>query len=195
MKFVILVPDGMADYPDSSLGDKTPLEVAETPNMDKIVKQGILGQVDTIPLGMTPASDVANMSIMGYDPKIYYSGRGPLEAANLGVELKENEVAFRCNLVTVNDDTMIDYSAGHISNKEADSLIGFLNNPKFDLRPILDLISREFVPLRNQIEWGYVIPYAISGMLNEHPRAAMALRNSENKENYREFYESLITTE
>ena len=73
-------------------------------------------------------------------------------------------------------------------------LVGFLNNPKFDLRPILDLIAHEFIPLRNQIEWGYVIPYAISGMMNEHPRAAMALRNSEDKENYREFYESLITT-
>lgn len=128
MKYAILVPDGMADYPDSSLGDKTPLEVAQTPNMDRIVSQGMLGQVDTIPLGMTPASDVANMSIMGYDPKKHYSGRGPLEAANLGVDLKENEVAFRCNLVTVNEDLMIDYSAGHISNKEAETLIRFLNN-------------------------------------------------------------------
>ncbi|MBL7084584.1 MAG: aldolase catalytic domain-containing protein [Candidatus Omnitrophica bacterium] len=71
-------------------------------------------------------------------------------------------------------------------------LIGFLKNPKFDLRPILDLISKEFIPLRDKIEWGYIIPYAISGMMNEHPRAAMALRNSQNKENYREFYESLM---
>ncbi|MFH1622584.1 MAG: cofactor-independent phosphoglycerate mutase [Candidatus Omnitrophota bacterium] len=127
MKYVILVPDGMADYPCASLGNKTPLEIAQTPNMDKVVSQGILGQVDTIPLGMTPASDVANMSILGYDPKKYYSGRGPLEAANLGVELKENEIAFRCNLVTCNEDIMVDYSAGHISNKEAESLIDFLN--------------------------------------------------------------------
>jgi 2,3-bisphosphoglycerate-independent phosphoglycerate mutase len=128
MKFVILVPDGMADYPDPALGDKTPLEVAQTPNMDRLVNEGILGQVDTIPLGMTPASDVANMSIMGYDPKKYYTGRGPLEAANLGVVLKDNEIAFRCNLVTVNEDIMNDYSAGHISNKEAESLIQFLND-------------------------------------------------------------------
>ena len=71
-------------------------------------------------------------------------------------------------------------------------LIGFLNNPKFDIRPILDLISDEFIPLRRKIEWGYIIPYAISGMMNEHPRQAMALRNSDRKENYREFYESLI---
>jgi len=73
-------------------------------------------------------------------------------------------------------------------------LIGFLKNPKFDLRPILDLISHEFIPLRNKIEWGYIIPYAIAGMMNEHPKAAMALRNSDKKENYREFYESLINT-
>ncbi|MDD5069658.1 MAG: aldolase catalytic domain-containing protein [Candidatus Omnitrophica bacterium] len=74
-------------------------------------------------------------------------------------------------------------------------LIGFLKNPKFDIRPILEVISKEFIPLRSQIEWGYIIPYAISGMLNDHPRAAMALRNSENKENYREFYDSLINLE
>jgi 4-hydroxy 2-oxovalerate aldolase len=74
-------------------------------------------------------------------------------------------------------------------------LIGFLKNPKFDIRPILDLISRQFIPLRNEIEWGYIIPYAISGMMNEHPRAAMALRKTEKKENYREFYESLVDTE
>lgn len=127
MKYVILVPDGMADYPSPDLGNKTPLEVAQTPNMDRVVKNGILGQVNTIPLGMTPASDVANMSILGYDPKKYYSGRGPLEAANLGVELKDSDIAFRCNLVTYNEDTMIDYSAGHISNKEADELIKFIN--------------------------------------------------------------------
>ena len=128
MKYAILVPDGMADYPDSSLGGKTPLEAAQTPNMDLVVSQGVLGQVNTIPQGMTPASDVANMSILGYDPKKYYSGRGPLEAANLGVDLKDDEIAFRCNLVTYSEDRMIDYSAGHISNKEADVLIDFINS-------------------------------------------------------------------
>ena len=74
-------------------------------------------------------------------------------------------------------------------------LMGFLKNPKFDIRPILDLISKEFIPLRNKIEWGYIIPYAISGMMNEHPKAAMALRKTKDKENYREFYESLLTTD
>jgi len=127
MKFVVLVPDGMADYPIDQLGNKTPLEVAKTPNMDWVVQNGILGQVDTIPKGMTPASDVANMSILGYDPKKYYSGRGPLEAANLGVELQDDEIAFRCNLVTCTEDTMIDYSAGHISSKESKMLLEFLD--------------------------------------------------------------------
>lgn len=127
MKYVILVPDGMADYPDSALDNKTPLESADTPNMDSIVKQGILGEVSTIPAGMTPASDVANMSILGYDPQKYYSGRGPLEAANLGIELKDDDIAFRCNLITHSEDILIDYSAGHISNKESKILIDFLN--------------------------------------------------------------------
>ncbi|MDD5618629.1 MAG: cofactor-independent phosphoglycerate mutase [Candidatus Omnitrophica bacterium] len=127
MKYVILVPDGMADYPQEALANKTPLETAATPNMDSVVSQGILGQVNTIPQGMTPASDVANMSILGYDPEKYYSGRGPLEAANLGVSLGEDDIAFRCNLITSGDDLMLDYSAGHISNKEAQVLINFLN--------------------------------------------------------------------
>jgi len=127
MKYVILVPDGMADYPQESLDNKTPLEVANTPSMDSLVRDGVLGQVNTIPQGMTPASDVANMSIMGYDPAKYYSGRGPLEAANLGVNLADDDVAFRCNLITYGDDVMVDYSAGHISNKEAEVLIDSLN--------------------------------------------------------------------
>jgi 2,3-bisphosphoglycerate-independent phosphoglycerate mutase len=128
MKYVILVPDGMADYPIDSLGNKTPLEVANTPNMDLVVSEGVLGQVSTIPQGMTPASDVANMSILGYDPAKYYTGRGPLEAANLGVNLEDDDVAFRCNVITAGEDLMLDYSAGHISNKEAEVLIDFLNN-------------------------------------------------------------------
>jgi len=127
MKFAILVPDGMADYPIEQLGNRTPLEVAKTPNMDWIVQNGILGRVNTIPKTLTPASDVANMSILGYDPLKYYSGRGPLEAANLGVELAEDEVAFRCNLVTTSEEIMIDYSAGHISSNEAKVLIEYLD--------------------------------------------------------------------
>lgn len=108
----------MADYPLKELGERTPLEAARTPNMDFIAKQGRLGRIKTIPDKMSPASDVANISILGYDPKEFYTGRGPLEAANLGVELDDDDVAFRCNLVTVSGGELVDYSAGHISSKE-----------------------------------------------------------------------------
>ncbi|MEK6563810.1 MAG: cofactor-independent phosphoglycerate mutase [Candidatus Omnitrophota bacterium] len=127
MKYIILVGDGMGDYPIESLGNKTPLEYAKTPNMDFLAKNGKLGLVRTIPEGLSPASDVANLAIFGYDPKVYYSGRAPFEAANLGVALKDDEVAFRCNLITASPDKLIDYSAGHISTKEAKVLIEFLD--------------------------------------------------------------------
>jgi len=123
MKYVVLVGDGMADYPIKELGERTPLEAARTPNMDFIASAGILGRIKTIPDAMNPASDVANLSILGYDPQQFYCGRGPLEAANLGVELNDGDVAFRCNLVTVSGDTLIDYSSGHISTKEASVLV------------------------------------------------------------------------
>ena len=127
MKYAILVGDGMSDYPLAELGNKTPLEVAKIPNINDMVKNGTIGLVKTVPRGMKPASDIANLSILGYDPKAYYTGRGPLEAANIGVELGDSEVAFRCNLVTVNNNIMADYSAGHISDKESEALIGCLN--------------------------------------------------------------------
>lgn len=123
MKYIVLVADGMADYPLEELGGRTPLEAARTPHMDFIARNGRLGTIKTVPDKMTPASDVANMSIMGCDPAKYYAGRGPLEAMNLGVELGPDDVAFRCNLVTIADGKMRDYSAGHISSKEAAELI------------------------------------------------------------------------
>jgi len=127
MKYIILVGDGMADYPIKELGERTPLETARTPNMDFIAKAGRLGRIKTIPDKMSPASDVANISILGYDPQKYYTGRGPLEAANLGIDLEADDVAFRCNLITVSGDTLVDYSAGHISSKEAAILIKFID--------------------------------------------------------------------
>jgi 2,3-bisphosphoglycerate-independent phosphoglycerate mutase len=127
MKYIILVGDGMADYPIRELNDKTPLEAARTPNMDFIARCGKLGRVKTVPDKMAPASDVANMSIFGYPPDKYYTGRGPLEAANLGIELEENDIAFRCNFITTHKDTLKDYSAGHITSKESGILIDFLN--------------------------------------------------------------------
>ncbi|HTZ11183.1 MAG TPA: cofactor-independent phosphoglycerate mutase [Candidatus Margulisiibacteriota bacterium] len=128
MKYIILVGDGMADYPVKELDERTPLEVASTPNMDYIARYGRLGRVRTIPEKMTPASDVANLSILGYDPQEYYTGRGPLEAANLGIELEDDDVAFRCNLITAVGDKLIDYSAGHISSKEARIIMDYIND-------------------------------------------------------------------
>ena len=132
MKYVILIGDGMADYPMEELGGRTPLAAAKTPNMDFLATQGELGLARTIPEGMEPGSDVANLSIMGYDPAKYHTGRAPLEAASMGVSLEPQDVAFRCNLVTLRHETngdifMEDYSAGHISSSEARELIGSIN--------------------------------------------------------------------
>ncbi|MFH1790921.1 MAG: cofactor-independent phosphoglycerate mutase [Candidatus Omnitrophota bacterium] len=123
MKYILLVGDGMADRPIEELGGRTVLEAAETPYMDKIAATGKIGLVKTVPESMVPASDVANLSILGYDPHKYYSGRGPLEAANMGLELKDSQVAFRCNTVTIADGKMADYSAGHIKTNESSLLI------------------------------------------------------------------------
>ncbi|MFH2139048.1 MAG: cofactor-independent phosphoglycerate mutase [Candidatus Omnitrophota bacterium] len=131
-KYIVLVADGMADLPIEELGGRTPLEVARTPHMDYLAKHGKIGEALFVPQGMVPGSDIANLSILGYDPKEYYCGRGPLEASNLGVEIHAGEVAFRCNLVTIEDDILVDYSAGHISTKEARIIIEFLNKELFD---------------------------------------------------------------
>ena len=131
MKYIILLGDGMPDYPIKELGDKTPLEYAKTPNMDFIAKNGTVGCVKTIPDGFPPGSDVSNLSILGYDPAKYYTGRAPLEAASIGVKLSPTDVAFRCNLVTLKptDSELImeDFSAGHISTEEAKELINVLD--------------------------------------------------------------------
>lgn len=119
MKYIILVPDGVADEPVRALGGKTPLEAARTPHMDFLARNGLSALVQTIPEGMPPGSDVGNLSLLGYDPKGNLSGRAPLEAANLGIELKDNDIAFRCNLVNIQQGKMVDYSAGHISIDEA----------------------------------------------------------------------------
>lgn len=127
MKYVVLVPDGMAGEPLEELNDRTCMEAANSPNMDMIARKGIVGTAKTIPKGMTPASDVANLSILGYDPVKYYCGRGPLEAANLGVKLGEYDVAFRFNTITEGNDKMVDYSAGHITTEEVKVLVELLN--------------------------------------------------------------------
>ena len=126
MKYIILVPDGLADEPLKELGGKTPMEAAHTPHMDYLAQNGFSALTQTIPDGMPPGSDIGNLALMGYDPKKNFSGRASLEAANLGIKLKDDEVVFRCNLVTVKDGKMVDYSAGHISSDEAKNLIEHL---------------------------------------------------------------------
>jgi 2,3-bisphosphoglycerate-independent phosphoglycerate mutase len=128
VKYIILQGDGMADYPLEALGGKTPLEAARTPNMDWLAARGVFGMAHVIPKGFPPGSDVGNMSIMGYDPVVYHTGRSPLEAASMGVALGPKDIAFRCNLVTLNnqggDTFMEDFTSGHISTEEAGAIIG-----------------------------------------------------------------------
>ncbi|MEJ2134500.1 MAG: cofactor-independent phosphoglycerate mutase [Desulfofustis sp.] len=127
MKYLLLVGDGMGDHPIPELGNKTPLEAASTPAMDELCRHSTLFEVATVPDGLHPGSDVANMSLLGYDPTIYYTGRAPLEAASMGIDLAVDETAFRCNLVTLEHEDertrLVDFSAGHISNEEAAELI------------------------------------------------------------------------
>ena len=127
MKFIMVIADGMADYPVKDLGGKTPLQVADHPNMDKIVSKGVCGTLKTVPEGMEAATDVAVLSILGYDPEKYYVGRGSLEAASLGISLEEDDIAFRCNLITEKNGILHDYSAGHIETEEAKNLIECVN--------------------------------------------------------------------
>ncbi len=129
MKYVVVLYDGMADYPVDALGGKTPMEVAFKPNLDRLARFGETGIVRTVAKGLKPGSDVANMSVLGYNPKECYTGRSPLEAVSIGVKMLDTDIAFRCNLVTLSDEknyeekTMVDYSAGDISTKEAEELI------------------------------------------------------------------------
>lgn len=122
MKYILILGDGMADEPITGLGGKTPLEYAGTPNMDRMAREGACGMLRTVPDGFEPGSDIANMAILGYAPEKYYTGRGPLEALSMGVDLAPGDVAYRCNLVTVEDDTMADFSAGHITSAEGKEL-------------------------------------------------------------------------
>jgi len=144
MKYVVLLGDGMADYPTKMLGGKTPLQCAFTPYLDQIAAEGTLGLVDTIPKGLNPGSDVATLSVLGYDPLQTYTGRGPLEAASMGISLGPNDIAYRCNLLTIGEkDTanafMEDFTAGHISTKEAREII-------VDLHKALGSAQYQFFP-------------------------------------------------
>ncbi len=128
MKYILLVPDGMADDPLPELDYKTPMEVARKPHMNELALKGRVGMVQVTPLGMYPGSDCANMALLGYDPTLYYTGRGAVEAAAMGLPMEEKDVAFRCSLVSTDTEKMLDYSAGHITTEEARPLIEFANS-------------------------------------------------------------------
>lgn len=157
MKYVVILTDGMADYKIEELGLKTPLGYANIPNIDKLSREGMLGLVKTIPDGMKPGSDVANLSVMGYAPSIYHTGRSPLEAASIGVKLKNTDVTFRCNLVTLCKEDgqdysqckITDHSAGEITTEESCSIIE-------DLKKVFDSETMKFykgVSYRHLIVW------------------------------------------
>ena len=123
MKYLLVVGDGMADYPLPELGNKTPLQVAYKPNIDSITAKGRSGLIKTVPDECTPGSDTAICSVLGYDPRLYCPGRGPLEVPARGIKLSANDSAYRCNIITEKDEAILDYSAGHITTVEAAQLI------------------------------------------------------------------------
>src|SRR6266446_9706487 len=123
MKYAIIIPDGCADEPLESLGGKTPLQAAKTPNMDEIVQAGVCGRSDNVPPTLTPASDVATLSLFGYDPLEVYTGRAPLETAAMGLTLGRGDWAIRCNLVHVENEEMRDFTAGHIDSTDGKELM------------------------------------------------------------------------
>ncbi len=182
---LLLVPDGMADEPQEALGGRTPLEAADTPAMDALARGGVVGLVQTVPPGMPAGSDVANLSALGYDPRAVYTGRSPLEAASIGVELGPGDVAYRCNLVTIVDGVMKDHTAGQVSSAEGRRLVAALQaalgGGAFEFHP--------GVSYRNLMVWrgGAVVPCTpphdildrpvagyLPGAAGEGPQAAVA---------------------
>ena len=149
MKYLLVVGDGMADYPVPELGNKTPLQAAYKPNMDGIAARGRSGLIKTIPDEMPAGSDTAICSVLGYDPRIYCTGRGPLEAPSRGIALDADDTAYRCNTITEQDSKIFDYSAGHITTEESSQLIAAVKQalekqrnrvlPGLGLPPFLDL--------------------------------------------------------
>lgn len=139
MKYVIIIPDGCADYPVEALGGKTPLQAALTPNMDAVAQTGIVGQSDNVPLHLPAGSEVANMTLFGYDPNVYFTGRAPIEAAAQGIVLGPHDWAIRCNTVTILDQIMVDFTADHASNQEARDVLASvqttLNDPRLEFTP------------------------------------------------------------
>jgi 2,3-bisphosphoglycerate-independent phosphoglycerate mutase len=150
MKYAIVIPDGCADEPQDALGGKTPLQAARKPNMDRVARTGVVGRSNNVPPSLTPASDVATLSLFGYDPLEVYTGRAPLEAAAMGIPLGPHDWAIRCNLVTVEKGEMRDFTAGHISNADGRTLIATvqerLGGPLAIDEPIHATVQLEFRP-------------------------------------------------
>ncbi|MCE9545162.1 MAG: cofactor-independent phosphoglycerate mutase [Planctomycetia bacterium] len=154
MKYAIIIPDGCADEPQETLGGRTPLQAAETPAMDAIARAGVVGRANHVPASLPPGSDVANLSLLGYDPIANFTGRAPLEAAAQGIELGPNDWAIRCNLVTVEDQIMRDFTAGHITTDEAKKLLATVQEKLGPGHP--GGAGLEFVPgvsYRNLLLW------------------------------------------
>ncbi len=159
MKYVIIIPDGCADEPQESLQGRTPLQAARTPGMDAIAHRGVVGRANHTPAHLTAGSDVANLSLLGYDPNQYFTGRAPLEAAAQGISLGPNDWAIRCNLVTIQDQVMRDFTAGHVSTEEATELLrtaqerceldGFEFVPGVSYRNLV-ICRREDAPFSNE---------------------------------------------
>lgn len=152
MKYVVVVGDGMADYPVPELGNKTPLQAARKPKMDAIAAKGRSGLLKTVPDSLKPGSDVAILSVLGFSPKQYYTGRGAFEAAAKGIELGDSDVAFRCNLITEKNGILVDYSAGHITSKDSTQLMAAIKkacekNGEIEFYSGLDY--RHFLIMRN----------------------------------------------
>ncbi len=139
MKYAIIIPDGCADFPLQELGGKTPLEAANIPNMDRVASEGLVAETDNVPAHLPAGSEVANMTLFGYDPNQYFTGRAPIEAAAQGIKLGEHDWAVRCNLVTIVDQIMVDFTADHISTEEAKLLLSALSaaiaDPRFEFVP------------------------------------------------------------
>lgn len=209
-KYLIVVPDGVGDYPLEDHGNQTILELADTPNLDWFAGRGIVGECQTVPEGMAPGSDVANMSILGFDPLKCYSGRAPLEALSLDVNLKEDELAFRMNLVIVEDGKMKDYSGHHITTEEAKPYIELLqkhlqdDDNKFYLgtsyRHIYTISKVKALEIVNQIKTTpphdisgkEVAPNLPEGILADHFRMIMK-KTAEIFEKYRDQLPGKVT--
>jgi 2,3-bisphosphoglycerate-independent phosphoglycerate mutase len=169
MKYIVVIGDGMADYPIEELKGKTPLQVAHKPNMDGIAQRGKSGLLTTIPEDMGAGSDIANLSILGYDPRNCYTGRGPLEAASIGVEMGQEDVAFRCNMITEKNGFIADYCADHISTEEAGELIELLDGV-FDIGKFYTGVSyRHLFVLKNDGDLICMPPHdVIGGEIKKH---------------------------